>query len=192
MRNSIQRPTPAAAPRNRLTDTPLPRQAGIKNITPSIVTAGNSDMFENPPTDSISPLNTGSAPIPDLDQILGPVGHAFWISICILVLIFLIKYWSGKECQSKDFIELLLEIPVDALTILLTIIITTFCANGQMHFSHYLFIITLLVAIVSALLRRSALNAYYQQHKGKKTFGLLISELVVGIGWIIFVYNQIA
>lgn len=61
-----------------------------------------------------------------------------------------------------------------------------------MHFSHYLFIITLLVAIVSALLRRSALNAYYQQHKGKKTFGLLISELVVGIGWIIFVYNQIA
>ncbi len=36
MRNSIQRPTPAASPRNRLTDTPLPRQAGIKNITPII------------------------------------------------------------------------------------------------------------------------------------------------------------
>ena len=129
----------------------------------------------------------------DLDKILGTNGNAFWISLAILAVIYLFKYWAGKECESKDFIEMLLEVPIDIITILITIIITAFCVKYRMHYGHYLFIASLVVAGICTLIRRRALTLYYKsENKGKQTFWWLLLELAIGIVWIIFVYSKIS
>lgn len=130
--------------------------------------------------------------IPDLDQVLGPIAHAFWISFIILILVYLFKYFSVNDCGKRDFIEISLEVPIDVLTLILTIIITVFCSSGRMHFAHYLFLVTLIVSAICAILRRYGLKYYSLQGKGLPTFCFLLFEWIIGVGWIIYVYNTIA
>lgn len=136
----------------------------------------------------VTASNTTDKTIQDIDQVLGPIAHAFWISLLILVLIYIFKYFANKECTKSDFIEILLEIPVDTLTLLLTVIITVFCCAGKMQYSHYLFIVTLIIAGICAMLRRGALSFYNKKDKGVQTFWCLFLEVIIGIGWIIVVY----
>lgn len=147
------------------------------------------------PTDTLQAcLSTPSDNVAnDIDVILGANGNAFWISLAILAVIYLFKYWIGKECESKDFIEILLEIPIDIITILITIIITVFCVKDRMHYGHYLFLSSLVVAGICTLVRRRALTLYYKNtSKGKVIFGWLIFELAIGVCWICFVYSKIS
>ncbi len=129
----------------------------------------------------------------DIGILLGHNSHAFWISLIILVVIYLFKYWAGKQCESKDFIELLLEIPIDIITIIITIIITAFCVKDRMDYGHYLFLISLVVAGVCTLIRRRALTLYNSPvSNGTSVFWWLIFELAIGVSWITYVYFQIS
>ena len=52
--------------------------------------------------------------------------YAFWLSVFLLLLVSLLKYFLSKECERKDWGFLLLEFPIDVCLVVITIIITGF------------------------------------------------------------------
>lgn len=52
--------------------------------------------------------------------------YAFWLSVALLILVSLFKYFISKESKKRDWGEFILEFPIDVCLVVITIIITGF------------------------------------------------------------------
>lgn len=59
---------------------------------------------------------------------------AFWLSFSMLLLISILKYFVNNKSNYKDWVEMILELPIDVCTIFITMLISlTFNNNPQKY-----------------------------------------------------------
>lgn len=81
--------------------------------------------------------------------------YAFWLSVFLLLLVSLLKYFLSKECERKDWGFLLLEFPIDVCLVVITIIITGFMRGENLGFGALLVIMSLIISVFCCILRGS-------------------------------------
>lgn len=119
------------------------------------------------------------------------LAYAFWLSVGLLVLISLLKYFVSKESEKKDWGHFILEFPIDVCLVVITIIITGFMKEPNLSFGVILVVFSLIISIICCIFRRISIKYSYDENINYKTllFGLL-EILIAGI-WIFWVYSQI-
>lgn len=57
-----------------------------------------------------------------IDSIKNPktLAFSFWVSVILLIIISLLKYFMSKECVRKDWGNIILEFPIDVCLIIIT------------------------------------------------------------------------
>lgn len=81
------------------------------------------------------------------------LSYAFWLSVFLLLLVSLLKYFISKESEKSDWGNLVLEFPIDVCLVLITIVITGFMKGENMSLGIILVIATLVVSIFCCIFR---------------------------------------
>ena len=119
------------------------------------------------------------------------LAYAFWLSVGLLVLISLLKYFISKDCDKKDWGNFILEFPIDVCLVVITIIITGFMKEANLSFGIILVVASLIVSIFCCILRRASIKHSYEENiKYKPLFYGLLDVLLASF-WIYIVYSQI-
>lgn len=100
------------------------------------------------------------------------LAYAFWLSVCLLVLISLLKYFLSKECERKDWGHYILEFPIDVCSVVITIIITGFMKENS-SVGIFLVVISLVVSIICCICRRVAIKHSYAENLNYKSYLLV-------------------
>ena len=86
------------------------------------------------------------------------LAYAFWLSVGLLVLISLLKYFISKDCEKKDWGNFILEFPIDVCLVVITIIITGFMKEPNLSFGIILVVASLIVSILCCIFRRASIK----------------------------------
>lgn len=119
------------------------------------------------------------------------LSFAFWLSVGLLLLVSLLKYFVSKECDMKDWGNLLLEFPIDVCLVVITIILSGFMKGNNLGIGIVLVVISLIVSVVCCMLRRFSIKCSYEENKKVKTVTFAILDVILAVGWISFVYSKI-
>ena len=119
------------------------------------------------------------------------LSYAFWLSVFLLILISLLKYFISKESEKKDWGFFILEFPIDVCLVVITVVITGFMKGENVSLGVIIVIATLVVSILCCLFRRGSINYSYKEGKWPQTVGCAILDIVVAVGWTYFVYSKI-
>lgn len=116
---------------------------------------------------------------------------AFWLSVFLLLLVSLLKYFLSKECERKDWGFLLLEFPIDVCLVVITIIITGFMRGDNLEYGAFLVVMSLIVSVFCCILRRSAIKQSYSEYTMSKAYIYGLLDILIAIVWIGWVYTKI-
>ena len=94
-------------------------------------------------TDSISIIENFVESLKQSDTL----AYAFWLSVGLLVLISLLKYFISKDCEKKDWGNFILEFPIDVCLVVITIIITGYMKDANLSYGVILVIMSLIISI---------------------------------------------
>lgn len=119
------------------------------------------------------------------------LSYAFWLSVFLLLLISLLKYFISKEANRSDWGFLILEFPIDVCLIVITIIITGYMKGENMSLGIILVILTLVISIVCCFFRRCSMTCFYMDGKRMTTFLYGLCDVVCAIVWVYIVYSII-
>lgn len=86
------------------------------------------------------------------------LAYAFWLSVSLLVLVSLLKYFISKESERKDWGYFILEFPIDVCLVVITIIITGYMKNENMPLGIIFVILSLIISIFCCIMRRFSLK----------------------------------
>lgn len=117
--------------------------------------------------------------------------YAFWLSVFLLVLISLLKYFISKDSEKQDWGFFILEFPIDVCLVVITIIITGYMKEENLAYGVILVVISLIVSIMCCIFRRLSINKSFEDNQYACTFIYGLLDIVIASGWIFFVYNQI-
>ena len=119
------------------------------------------------------------------------LSYAFWLSVFLLLLVSLLKYFISKESEKSDWGNLILEFPIDVCLVVITIVITGFMKGENMSLGIILVIVTLVVSIFCCIFRRCSMPYSYMDDKLTRTllFGLL--DVALAVVWVWLVYSKI-
>lgn len=119
------------------------------------------------------------------------LSYAFWLSVFLLLLVSLLKYFVSKESEKSDWGNLVLEFPIDVCLVVITIVITGFMKGENMPLGIILVIVTLVVSKFCCIFRRCSMSYSYMDGKLTKTllFGLL--DVALAVVWVWLVYSKI-
>lgn len=117
--------------------------------------------------------------------------YAFWLSVFLLLIISLLKYFLAKESEKRDWGNFVLELPIDVCLVVITIIITGYMQGTNLAIGMLLVLFSLLVSIVCCIFRRISIKHSYDEGvKGKMVFfGIL--DIFLALIWVFFIYNKI-
>ena len=119
------------------------------------------------------------------------LNYAFCLSVFLLVLISLLKYFISKESERRDWGNFILEFPIDVCLVLITIIITGYMKGENIPVGVILLIVSLVISVICCLLRRSSINYSYVEGNWFKTWGCAILDVAIAVVWTWFVYSKI-
>lgn len=119
------------------------------------------------------------------------LSYAFWLSVFLLLLISLLKYFISKESEKSDWGFLILEFPIDVCLVVITIIITGYMKGENMPLGIILVIMTLVISIFCCILRRCSMNYSYMDGNLIKTLLFGFFDVLCAIIWVCFVYSKI-
>jgi fumarate reductase subunit D len=117
--------------------------------------------------------------------------YAFWLSVFLLLLVSLLKYFLSKECERKDWGFLLLEFPIDVCLVVITIIITGFMRGENLEFGALLVIMSLIISVFCCILRRSAIKHSYNENTMSKAYFYGFLDIIIATMWVWLVYTKI-
>lgn len=125
---------------------------------------------------------------------------AFAISLTLLVIVSLLKYWILNESKAKEWMFFFLEIPIDVCVILTTIIITGFMrgTGGAIDEKRaatgvVLVFCSLIISMICCFIRRAAMKLSYAE-KAKHYFlsavCSILNFIVAGL-WVYVILDYI-
>lgn len=117
--------------------------------------------------------------------------YAFWLSVFLLLLVSLLKYFLSKECERKDWGFLLLEFPIDVCLVVITIIITGFMRGENLGFGALLVIMSLIISVFCCILRRNAIKHSYNENTMSKAYFYGSLDIIIATMWVWLVYTEI-
>lgn len=117
--------------------------------------------------------------------------YAFWLSVFLLLLVSLLKYFLSKECERKDWGFLLLEFPIDVCLVVITIIITGFMRGENLGFGALLVIMSLIISVFCCILRRNAIKHSYNENTMSKAYFYGSLDIIIATMWVWLVYTKI-
>ena len=117
--------------------------------------------------------------------------YAFWLSVFLLLIISLLKYFIANESEKRDWGNFVLELPIDVCLVVITIIITGYMQGTNLAIGMLLVLFSLLVSIACCIFRRISIKHSYDEGvKGKMViFGIL--DIFLALGWVFFIYAKI-
>lgn len=119
------------------------------------------------------------------------LAYAFWLSVGLLVLISLLKYFISKDCEKKDWGNFILEFPIDVCLVVITIIITGYMKDANLSYGVILVIMSLIISIFCCMFRRLSIKSSYDEKLRIKTLIYGILDILIASIWIFIVYAQI-
>lgn len=126
--------------------------------------------------------------------------YSFAISLVLLIIISALKNWILNESKKKEFMFMLLELPIDVCVILITIIVTGFIRGGgesinkeQVSNGIILVFVSLLVSIGCCFLRRLSMSLSYSEKMGRYILSgvCAILNFIVAGTWIFITLEYI-
>lgn len=117
--------------------------------------------------------------------------YAFWLSVFLLLLVSLLKYFLSKECERKDWGFLLLEFPIDVCLVVITIIITGFMRGENLGFGALLVIMSLIISVFCCILRRNAIKHSYNENTMSKAYFYGFLDIIIATMLVWLVYTKI-
>lgn len=117
--------------------------------------------------------------------------YAFWLSVFLLLLVSLLKYFLSKECERKDWGFLLLEFPIDVCLVVITIIITGFMRGENLGFGALLVIMSLIISVFCCILRRNAIKHSYNENTMSKAYFYGFLDIIIATMGVWLVYTKI-
>mgnify|MGYP007099011645 CR=1 FL=1 len=110
---------------------------------------------------------------------------AFCLSLSMLLFISILKYFMNNESKKRDWGELLLELPIDICTIIITMLISlSYNVNPQNTFIAVF--VTLIVAALCCYFRKKALSNSMTENYWLMTL-YAICDIVACLGCCIFI-----
>lgn len=134
-----------------------------------------------------------------LESFLEPMGgletltFAFWLSIGLLFLISLLKYWLLRENAWKEWAFMMLELPVDVCVVIITIIITGFMRSpdgtidgNKAAIGIILVVISLVISVFCCIFRRMSMKYSYSNKKKSLLLSWLcaILDIIIALLWV--------
>ena len=119
------------------------------------------------------------------------LADSFKLSVSILVLISLLKYFISKDCEKKDWGNFILEFPIDVCLVVITIIITGFMKEPNLSFGIILVVASLIVSILCCIFRRASIKYSYDENLKYKPYVYGLLDILLASFWIVLVYSQI-
>ena len=119
------------------------------------------------------------------------LAYAFWLSVSLLVLVSLLKYFISKESDKKDWGHLILELPIDICLVVITIVITGFMKGENISLGIILVVVTLVISIICCIFRRCSISCSYKSDSKicQWVYGFL--DIVFSVFWVYIVYSNI-
>lgn len=137
-------------------------------------------------TDSITKTNAGFSEISKncADNLV----FSFWVSVILLIIISLFKYFIAKECEKKDFGNFILEFPIDVCQVVIAIIATGIMKEPSLNVGVILLLTTFLISAICCIFRRYAIKYSYRENC-KWIFLLLGSaDVMLALVWTTIIY----
>ena len=119
------------------------------------------------------------------------LSYSFWLSVVLLILITLFKYFFSKETLKDDWGNILLELPIDLCTIATTVVITGFITEETLPHGIIISFITLIVCAICCYFRRLAINHSYSESIDYMMLVFAFFDIFVAGAWISWVYLSI-
>lgn len=111
---------------------------------------------------------------------------AFIISVALLLLVSLFKYFLSKECEKEDWGHLILEFPIDICLVLITVIITGYMEASNLPYTTFLVVVSLIISIICCILRRLSIKSSYNEENLLKTLLYGLANVLLGSLWVCF------
>ena len=97
-----------------------------------------------------------------------------WLSILMLVFIYLLKYFLNKKATLKDVEEFLLEFPIDLCTVGISLILTLGFSNiMKVPFGLKILVASFIIIMIGCLLRRFAIYEMLKEEPSQLIIGVL-------------------
>ena len=84
---------------------------------------------------------------------------AFWLSFSMLLLISILKYFVNNKSNYKDWVEMILELPIDVCTIFITMLISLTFNNNPQNTFVAIFGVLIAVVLCCYFRKKSQLNS---------------------------------
>lgn len=116
------------------------------------------------------------------------MGEIIVIPIALLVLATLVKYWVGTKYSDVEWVNLILEFPIELLTIIASVLISVDVLSdnrddkAKIVMAMVYLIVTIIVLVISCFLRRRIIEQMY-----KKNFWLYFKGIIIYVmsfGWV--------
>lgn len=114
---------------------------------------------------------------------------SFGLPFALLILITAFKYFLGTDFHWKNFWDAVLELSIDTLTILVTIIFTYTYPVVSLEKMLVMMFLTILVILISSIIRRRVLNHNISSIKG--LVAAYFTCWLLTIGCMIIIYNLV-
>lgn len=119
------------------------------------------------------------------------LAYSFWLSVLLLVLVSLLKYFVSKESDKRDWGNFVLEFPIDVCLVVITIIITGYMREENMPLGIIFVILSLIISIACCMFRRFSLKYSYNENYTKRSYLWGFLDILAASAWIFFIYSQI-
>lgn len=116
--------------------------------------------------------------------------YAFILSVGLLILISLLKYFVSKNSERSDWGNFILEFPIDTCMVIITIIITGFMRKDQ-TLGVLLMVFSLIVSIFCCIFRRLAIKHSYDEKLNWQIWVYGLADLFLAGLWVGFVLYKI-
>lgn len=119
------------------------------------------------------------------------LSYAFWLSVSLLLLISLLKYFMAKNSERKDWGNFILELPIDVCLVVITIIITGYMRETNLAIGVLLVVLSLIVSVICCIFRRNSIKHSYVEGRKICMFVYAFLDIVIASAWISLVYIKI-
>ena len=119
------------------------------------------------------------------------LSYAFWLSVSLLLLISLLKYFMAKNSERKDWGNFILELPIDVCLVVITIIITGYMRGANLTIGVLLVVLSLIVSVFCCMFRRNSIKHSYEEGRKVCMFIYAFLDIVIASAWISFVCIKI-
>lgn len=124
-------------------------------------------------------------------DVINSIGFAFWFSTILLIVVSFIKYFINHESGTKDWVEFVMEVPIDTCSIIITVIASMYLylhtGKGIM-----LIMVTVGVASLCSYLRRKSIDNGISEKINYRCIIYGLADVIIASFWIDQVLKQLS